>query len=166
MAIRIVAASLLKSVRSSEGKARVHNTLAHIGSRIYVGIYLPIYIYIYIYIWSHTPPEPPPKVYFISLLASSASPHCLVQMGTLWGEAPWRKPKKTKKNSRKNKKQKKQKKQKNNIWELFGGRPHGENQKKNKYLEKTKKQHKTKKQYLGYLGTLWGRGPMEKTQKT
>jgi hypothetical protein len=41
-------------------------------------------------------------------------------MGTLWGEAPWRKPKK---------KLREKKKQKN-IWGLFGGRPHGENKKR------------------------------------
>ena len=96
------------------------------------------------------PTRTPPKVYFISLLASSASPHCLVQMRTLCGEAPWRKQKKQKQYLatlwgeapwRKSKKMKKnlEKTKKNNIWGLFGERPHGENQKNLKNLEKTKK---------------------------
>ena len=145
MAIRIVAASLLKSVRSSEGKARVHNTLAHIGSRIYVGIYLPIYIYI----WSHTPPEPPPKVYFISLLASSASPHCLVQMGTLWGEAPWRKSNKNKQNLEKTP----PKKTKKTIFgDSLGRGPMEKTQKTKKTSRKQKNKKNKNKQYLGTLG--------------
>ena len=120
---------------------------------------------------THPTRTPPPKVYFISLLASSASPHCLVQMGALWGEAPWRKTKKklrenqkkqknkktkkTKKNKKKQKKTKKTKKNNNKIWGFFGERPHGENQKKN--LEKTKKnKQKT------IFGDSLGGGPMEK----
>ena len=86
------------------------------------------------------PTRTPPKVYFISLLASSASPHCLVQMRTLCGEAPWRK----------------QKKQKQYLATLWGEAPWRKSKKMKKNLENKKKQ---------YLGTLWGEAPWRKPKK-
>ena len=145
MAIRIVAASLLKSVRSSEGKARVHNTLAHIGSRIYVGIYLPIYIYIYIYMVTHPTRTPPKGIFhiFVSII-------CFTSLsgsnGDSFGRGPMEKTKKNKKNSRKNK----NKKNKKTIFgNSLGGGPMEKIKKKNKYLEKTKKTTQNKKTIFG-----------------